>query len=295
MSKIREYQKAYEKALQSFRGCSHTLAVIVYGSIVNGDIWQESDIDFIVVTSEKDKMEILYTKAYGIYMHIKYISKEKFINNFESIVKGGTFHKAFSSGKLVYCNDCSIEELFHSTRFYSDRDRKIRNIDILSEMLNLMHYAKKFYFTKKYETAYELTLLVFKNFARLNMNLSGYITDKDVISIAINMNSSIENLFKTLVYDGDLEDRIITTLKYIESFIEKNIAEITEPIVEFIKNSKEACSVMDIQESKEFNCINKDLSLVIHEMAKNKVVWENTRDYKTQNGEFLIHEIVYSV
>lgn len=295
MSRIREYQKAYEETLYNFKNSSNTLAVIVYGSIVTGDIWDESDIDFLVVTSEKDKMEILYTKAYGIYMHIKYISKDKFISDMESILKGGTFHKVFSRGKLSYCIDKDIEEIFHRSRFYSDSDRKIRNIDILSEMLNLMHYAKKFYYTKKYETAYELTLLVFKNYARVKLNISGYITDKDVISIAVNMNASIEKLFSALVSEGDLESRIISTLEYIEKFIKNNIREITFPIIEFIKVNGKASSVMDVQNSKEFKCINKDLSLVIHEMAKNDIIDEDTREYKTENGEFLVHEIVYSV
>lgn len=295
MSRIREYQKAYEETLYNFKNSSDTLAVIVYGSIVTGDIWEESDIDFIVVTSEKDKMEILYTKAYGIYMHIKYISKDKFIDWIESSLKGGSFHKSFSSGKISYCNDRDIEEVFHTCRFYSERDRKIRNIDILSEMLNLMHYAKKFYYTKKFETSYELTLLVFKNYARIQMNINGYITDKDAISIAVSMNSSIEKLFNMLTYEGELDNRIINTLNYIENFIKDNIQEITMPIFEFIKSNNEASSIMDIQHSKEFKCINKDLSLVIHEMAKSDIINEDTREYKTQNGEFLVHEIVYSV
>lgn len=295
MSRIIEYQKAYEETLQNFKNSKYVTAVIVYGSIITGDVWEESDIDFLVVTSEEDKMEILYTKEHGIYMHIKYVSKDKFINNIKTMIKGGTFHKAFSSGKLAYCIDREIEEIFHSTRFYYDKDRKIRNIDILSEIFNLMHYAKKYYYTKKYETAYELTLLVFKNYARIYMNMSGYITDKDIISIAVNMNKNIEKLFNLLVSEGDLDNRIKLTIDTIEKFIENNIEEITEVLVQFIKSKGEPVSVMDIQDSKEFSCIDKDLSLVIHEMAKHNLINESTRRYTTSSGEFLVNEIVYSV
>ncbi|MEF9952486.1 MAG: nucleotidyltransferase domain-containing protein [Clostridium sp.] len=295
MSRVREYQQAYERALINLKNNSTTLAVIVYGSIVTGDIWEESDIDFIVVTSEEDKMDILYTKEHDIFMHINYMSKDLFIKNYQNMIKGGTFHKAFSSGKLAYCIDKDVKSIYESTRFYSDSDRSIRNIDILCEMLNLMHYAKKFYYTKKYETAYELALLAYKNYARLEMNMSGYVTDKDVISIAVNLDSSIEELFNVLIGNEKLSDRIISVIQHIEIFIEKNIGKITLPIVEFIRRNDNLCSIMDIQDGKEFNLINKDMSLVIHEMAKNNIINEKTRRYETKTGEFLVDELVYSV
>ncbi|MEG0129817.1 nucleotidyltransferase domain-containing protein [Clostridium sp.] len=295
MSRVREYQQAYEKALTNLKNNSNTLAVIVYGSIVTGDIWEESDIDFIVVTSEEDKMDILYTKEHGIFMHINYMSKDLFIRNYQNIIKGGTFHKAFSSGKLAYCIDKDVKSIYQATRFYSDSDRCIRNIDILCEIFNLMHYAKKFYYTKKYETSYELALLVYKNYARLEMNMSGYVTDKDVISIAVNLDSNIEELFSILVGNESLDYRINRVLEHVESFIEKNIGRITLPIVEFIQKNNNLCSIMDIQEGKGFNLINKDMSLVIHEMAKQGIINETTRKYETESGEFLVEELVYSV
>ncbi len=295
MSRILEYQKAYEKALNNFKNASEVLAVIVYGSIVTGDIWDESDIDLLVITSEKGKMETLYSKSQNIYMHIKYISKDIFLDNFNNTLMGGTFHKAFSSGKLSYCIDKEIETVFHSSRFYTDADRKIRNIDILSEILNLMHYAKKFYNTKRYETAYELTVLVFKNYARIKMSMQGYITDKDIISIAINISEEVENTFKILVGEGEISERIYRILTIVEVFVEKNIKEITIPIYNIIKESNMPLSVMNIQSRQEFKCINKDLSLVVHEMAKNDIIYEDIREYKTKGNEFLVNEIVYSI
>ena len=295
LSRIIEYQKAYEEALNNFKNTSDVLAVIVYGSIVTGDIWDESDIDFLVITSEEDKMETLYSKSQNIYMHIKYISKNVFLENFKNTLMGGTFHKAFSSGKLSYCIDKEIEAVFHSSRFYTDADRKIRNIDILSEILNLMHYAKKFYSTKRYETAYELTVLVFKNYARIKMSMKGYITDKDIISIAINISEEVENTFNILVGEGEIKERIDKTLNIVQVFIEKNISEITIPIYNIVKESNMPLSIMDIESREELKCINKDLSLVVHEMAKNDIIYEDIREYKTKGNEFLVNEIVYSI
>ena len=56
---------------------------MVFGSMVTGDLWEESDIDlFVVLNKNMDEIKNIYTEEKGIAVHIKLMSKEKFIQLF---------------------------------------------------------------------------------------------------------------------------------------------------------------------------------------------------------------------
>ena len=42
---ILQYQKAFNSAINRFKANKLVLAVMVFGSMVSGDLWDESDID----------------------------------------------------------------------------------------------------------------------------------------------------------------------------------------------------------------------------------------------------------
>lgn len=292
---IKRYQEAYEIALQQFKNNSQVQAVVVYGSMVSGDIWDESDIDFLIITEEKNKYETIYSKINEVLLHINYISKDIFVDSYKNLLKGGTFHKAFFTGKLSYCNDKDIEEIYLSTRFYGDRDRSYRNIEILSNLLKGMHYAKKYYMTGKYETSYQWCNEMLISFARLLMNIKGHITDKDILSFAVNMSSEVERLFNILNSTENAKGKVRDIFNYIEEFLNSNIEEIGSPVIEYLRDKKAPCSVEDINNSPEFKQVDIGLNAVLELLNQNGAIKDSVRKYNTYGDEYLIDEIVYYV
>jgi predicted nucleotidyltransferase len=250
---IRSYQEAYESALGKLKSNSQVIAIVVYGSMVSGDIWEESDIDFLVITKEKNKIEHIYSKIFNIPLHIFYISKEIFIDSYKNLLKGGTFHKAFFTGKLVYCSDNEIKDIHLSTRFYGDKDRDARNIEILCNLLNSIHYTKKYYSTNKLETAYQWCIEVLTNYARILMSLDGHITDKDILTFAATVNGSVEYLFNVIKDESFIEDKIHEILNTVENFIEYNLESISKLVIEFLNNSQFPVSVEDLKTAENSN------------------------------------------
>jgi len=50
---ILQYQKAFNSLMNNLKKNEKVLAVMVFGSLVTGDLWEESDIDlFVVVNNE---------------------------------------------------------------------------------------------------------------------------------------------------------------------------------------------------------------------------------------------------
>ena len=291
---IKTYQQAYIIALNRFKKNSNILAIVVYGSIISGDIWEKSDIDFLIITKEPDKMDSIYSKILDVPMHINYISKDIFIDSYNNILKGGSYHKAFFMGKLAYCIDSDIKEIHSSIRLYSDRDISMRNIEIFTNLLNSVHYAKKYIGTGKYETAFQWCVEVLKNYARVLMNSNGHITDKDILSFAVNMNTNVEQIFVTLNDDKPLTGRLNYIVETTEKFILQNVEAISKPIITYLEQSKKACSTSDIQNSPEFKQIDGDLNMLLDLLSSLELIKATNREYRTNGNEYLIDEIVYS-
>lgn len=290
---IKLYQEAYETTLNKLVNNSQVIAVVVYGSMISGDIWEESDIDFLVIAKEKNISENIYSKILNIPIHIIYISKDTFIDSYRNLLKGGTFHKAFFTGKLVYCSDNEIDDIHMSTRFYKDRDRDVRNIEIMCNLINSMHYTKKYYITRKLETAYQWCMEVLTNYARLLMSLDGHITDKDILSFAVAVDNNVEYLFNKLNMNISIDEKVNETLGTIENFIDHNIQNISKPIIEFLKKSKFPLSVEELKNTGDFKRIDGDLSMLLDKLSQMGLIRENTRKCTTYADEYLIDETVY--
>lgn len=293
VANVKTYQDAYEIALNKFKKNKQTLAVVVYGSMVSGDIWEESDMDFLLITREQNKTDSIYSKILNVPVHINYISKDIFIHSYNSMLKGGTFHKVFFSGKLVYCIDEDIKEIHVSTRFYNDRDIGTRNIEIICNLLNSLHYAKKYKITGKYETSYQWCVEVLKNYARIVMNANGHITNKDILSFAVSMNKDVENVFKVLIGKKPLNDRLDYIINFSEEFILLNIENIAKPLITYLEQVSISCSATDIQNCDEFQQVDGDLNILLEKLSSMNLIMESNREYKSNGNEYLIDQIVY--
>ncbi|KRQ87495.1 Nucleotidyltransferase domain protein [Caloramator mitchellensis] len=290
---IKNYQDAYEKAFNKLKNNSNVIGIIVYGSIISGDLWEESDIDFFVITKEQGKLINIYSKISDIPVQVNYISKEIFIKSYKNLLKGGTFHKAFFSGKLVYCLDDEIKDVYDSIRFYYDRDKNIRNMEILCNILNCLHYSRKYYNTGKHETSFQWIVELITNYARLHLNMKGHITDKDILSFAVNMDNDIEGLFKKINSQLSLKERIKYVIDSVQAYLDENISEIALPLIEFLRNKKTLCSVHDIKNSQEFKQVNADLNLILEYLYQKGIINQSLRTYTTLGNEELIDEICY--
>ena len=289
---IKDYQDACQFIINKLKKNDHVKGIIVYGSMVSGDIWDESDIDFLVITDEKNKKENIYSKVSNIKIHVNYVSEDVFMDSYKKNIK--IFNKTFFADKLIFCRDKSLDNIHLTTKFYENKDLNMRSIQILCKLLSSLHYTKKYMNNGKIETAYQWTIEVLNNCARLVMNLKGHITNKDVLTLAVSMNSDIETLFNIVTgIDFKLDEKIKRVVSYADNLISVNIEDISKPIVEYLKNVKVPCSVSDIKNSSEFKTIDGNFNLLMQKLLDAGIVQESMRKYTSYGDEYLIDETVY--
>ena len=88
------YQKAFRETVRKMKSEKDILAIMVFGSMVTGDLWEESDIDFFaIIDNNESEIKKIYGEEIGVPIHIRFISKDTFLKIYDEKLKGGYIHR----------------------------------------------------------------------------------------------------------------------------------------------------------------------------------------------------------
>lgn len=290
-----QYQKAYTAIIEKLKLNKNVLAIMIFGSMVSGDLWEGSDIDlFVIVDEELKKIKNIFTEENEIKIHIKLIGKNKFLSVNENDIKGGFFHRIFASSKLVFSKDVEINARYDSGRYYPDLDRKKWNMVYLGNVIKSIDTSRKYLFNDSIYTAYCEAIKCIDDFSKLYVNFSGYMINKDAVSMLMNIEDKFkEHIDSLFFYKEDIKKNIIDMINYIEEFINKNIKDIAEILIDYMRKKDKLLSEEDINEDPLFMDFDIDSEEILNKLWNLNIIKKESREYKLQNGENLVKENVY--
>lgn len=294
---IIQYQRAFNSIIDRLKSNEAVLAVMVFGSMVTGDLWDESDIDLFVILDKKiANIKNIYTEEKQVPVHIKLMSKNKFIQLYEEDLRGGFMHRMFSSSRLVFSKDMEITIKYDSGRYYPDLDRERWNMVYLGKVLKSIDICKKYLSNDGVYTAYGAAVKCVENYARLHVNYSGYMISKDAMTMAMNLNDSFKRCVDELFFNKqDTAKAISAAVEYIESSIDENIRNTASILVNYMREKDCFLSTEDIKNDKLF--VNYDIALedILNKLWEKNIIKKDSRDYKTEDGKVLFKENVYFI
>lgn len=294
---IAQYQKTFGIIMNTLKQNPKVLAILVSGSIVNGDLWDESDIDIMIICSaDKKSIKNLYSEEEEIPVHIKVMEKNQFIRAYESNVKGSKFHRNLSVSRLMFSKDDIITNIYNGGRYCPDSYRERWSMYYLGILLKTMGVARKYLYNRGFYTAYSVTIRALDEFAKFYVNLSGYNISVDALIMATNLDDNFKNVVEN-VLNGKFDDceLICETLNYIEKRVEELLKESTEFILEFIRDENKALSVDEVKNHPIFKDFDIDMEEILKLLCKKGFVRKMRRDYNTDDGSLLVKENVYYV
>lgn len=292
---ILQYQKAYASIVQRLKENEQVLAVMVFGSMVTGDLWEESDIDlFVIVNYKLDEITNVYTNEKKVSVHIKLMSKEKFIKFYSEGKRGGFLHRIFSSSRLVFSKDSDVTARYDRGRYYPDIEREKWNVFYLGNVIKNIGVCKKYLSNDGLYTAYCSVVKCIEDYAKLYINMSGYMISKDATTMAMNLNDSFRDCVESLFFTkNDPEKSIKETIAYIQDSIDVNIADITKILLDYMREENCFLSSEEIKAAEVFKSYDIAMEDVLQRLAYKNVVKKETRNYKSENGKLLFNENVY--
>lgn len=292
---ILQYQKAFNSAIDRFKANKSVLAVMVFGSMVSGDLWDESDIDLLVVFDNKrTSLKDIYTEEKDIPIHVKLMSKSNFLQSSEEDLKGGFIHRIISSSRLVFSKDMEITSQYDIGRYYPDLDRERWNMVYLGELFKSMGLCKKYLQNDVIYTSYIAAVRSVEEFSKLYVNSSGHMISKDAVTIAMNLNNNFRKCMEELFFNkSDIAEAINNTMEYFKKYIDKNIRNITKILLNYMREKDSFLSSEDIKNDRLFYNYNINMEEILNSLWKKNLLKKDTRDYKMKDGTVLAQENVY--
>lgn len=294
---ILQYQKAFNSIVERLKSNQSVLAVMVFGSMVTGDLWDESDIDLFVILNKKNPdIENIYTEEKGVPVHIKLMSKNKFLQLHEEDLRGGFIHRIFASSRLVFSKDMELTARYDNGRYYPDLDRERWNMVYLGDLLKHMGVCKKYLYNNGIYTAYTAAVKCSEEFARLYVNSSGYMISKDAMTMAMNLNDNFRKCVDELFFNTtNTEETINKTLDYLQKNIDTSMRNLTNVLIDYMREKDSFLSAEDIKNDKLFSSYDINMEEILSKLWEKSLIKRETRDYKTEDGKVLFKENVYFI
>lgn len=291
---ILNYQKASEKLLNTLKRNKKVLAIFAFGSIVNGDIWEGSDIDaFVVYEDEFDEVRHIYSEILDIPVHLKVLKKEKFLESYETNSKKGLIRDMLISSKLVYSRDEEIEQVFNEAKYSMDKYIELWNLQYLGNLIKSIKVTKKYLYNDRLFTAYEVLIRALDNFAKLYLNLNSYIVSKDAVKMAMNLNNDFNSVVENLFQNGCHYEEIKNTVDYIEKFIDENIGMGAKLLLDYLNEKNTFLSSHEIKNDEIFKEFNIKIEDILKELYNHQLIKKDVRKIDLPLKEKLISENVY--
>ncbi|CAM3666575.1 TPA: nucleotidyltransferase domain-containing protein [Clostridium perfringens] len=292
---ILKYQNSFKSVINDLQKNEDVIGVTAFGSIINGDIWEGSDIDlFVIVNGDFKGVKDVYGEELGVSLHLKIVSKKFLVNFCQEEITGSTIHRKFISSKLIFCKDQEISDKFTSIKYYTDAHSEKWNLVYLSELLQDMNLYKKCIHNEHFYAAFEALMYSVDSFSRLYLNFNGYLITKSSTGMLMKLDENFEKMVNGIFKAAD-KQALEYVHFYIESFLERNIRGIIRALVDFMKKQKDYLSSEEIKKSEEFQGFKIDFEELLGYLYKKNIVKKSGREKFSPCGQKLITEKVYLI
>ncbi|MGL4453368.1 MAG: nucleotidyltransferase domain-containing protein [Sarcina sp.] len=291
---IKQYQLAYNNLIEDLKENDNVIGVTVFGSIITGDIWKNSDIDmFVILNKRTTNLKDIFGEKCGIDVHMKVITKEEFLDFRENFTGGSKLHRKLISSKLVIAKDADVIDRYNYYKFLNDIDKDRWNLTYLGDLIRAIGLCEKAIQNDKIYNAIYSAMKLGESLAKIYLNVNGYLINSDPLTMAINLDDSFKSCMDRIIEEGNKES-VENLIEYAQIFLTKNIMQIAKLLLRVLSEEDKPLSIEEIKCKKEFDRISIEMDKILKELATREIVKRGTRDCITEMGHKLIEELTYS-
>ncbi|WP_024615068.1 nucleotidyltransferase domain-containing protein [Clostridium sp. Ade.TY] len=293
---IIEYQKAFNIMMESFENNENVIAVFTFGSMVSGDIWEESDIDFFVIYKDEfNKTRDIYSEVNDIPVHTKLLSKDSFVYSYENEGKRGIVKSILSFSKLVFSRDQDINVIYNKIIYGFDEYAGIEKLEYLSKVIKDIKIAKKYINLGRMYTAYEVMVRSLDSFSKLYLSLNGYTVSKDAIRMVINLDDSFKRVIDEKLFGKMNKEDISYIINYIEVFVDEHIVISAKVIIDILKSNSDYLSSTEIIRDEILTGYNIRVEQILKKLLERGIIKHKKRNVYDMKGNLILTQNVYGI
>ena len=292
---VLELQKAFQTVVNQIKKNKKVVALFTFGSIVSGDVWEESDIDlFLIYEDGFEKIRDVYSEVREVPVHTKILNKNSFLELYKNDGKKGFAKKLLCNSKLVFSRDNEISSAYNNSRYTMPSHTEVWNLVYLGKLLKDIGISKKYLQNGGLKTSYEVLIRTLDSFSKLLINLNGYTVTKDSLVMATNLSNNFKEVVDKLFMEAINEKIIKDTINYIEKFLDDNIVKASSALIDYLCEEYEYMNSYEISSYSAFKEFDIKMENILKELAKREVISKKSRALYDEEGNLILDENVYA-
>ena len=292
---VLELQKAFQTVVNQINKNKKVVALFTFGSIVSGDVWEESDIDlFLIYEDGFEKIRDVYSEVREVPVHTKILNKNSFLELYKNDGKKGFAKKLLCNSKLVFSRDNEISSAYNNSRYTMPSHTEVWNLVYLGKLLKDIGISKKYLQNGGLKTSYEVLIRTLDSFSKLLINLNGYTVTKDSLVMATNLSNNFKEVVDKLFMEAINEKIIKDTINYIEKFLDDNIVRASSALIDYLCEEYEYMNSYEISSYSAFKEFDIKMENILKELAKRNVISKKSRALYDEEGNLILDENVYA-
>lgn len=240
------YEESMKDFVERVEKDSNVIAAILFGSLVTGKVWNESDIDIILISKDNTKDYDQYWIADGdIIIQVGIYSRRYFRQSVETSLEGSLIHHILSTGKLLFSKDDSLTQYLEDLDRIGERDRQMALL-LLGRYVpaELSKVRKSLYFYKNPLMALPFHLFVIGRLASIEVIKHGKIPERENLLQALECNPEFfDAAYTEILTEGPTMESMEKALRLTTEYLEKNAEQLYRPILDFIDEEGGHCGM----------------------------------------------------
>ncbi|MDS0526385.1 nucleotidyltransferase domain-containing protein [Clostridium sp. SHJSY1] len=291
-----ELQNAFQSIVNKLKKNKKVLSIFTFGSIVTGDVWEESDIDlFVVYSDEYEKIRDVYSEILGVPVHTKLLDKKNFLDLYENGGQKGFVRNLLIKSRMVFSRDQDIEQIYNKARYSTDYDVEIWNLVYLGDLIKDLRVCRKYFSNGGFRTSFEVLIRALDSFARLFINLNGYVVSKDSLAMATNLNNEFKEVVDKLFIGETRKEEIMNIINYINRFLDENIVISCKLLLDYLEERNDFVNSYEILKDERYKNFDIKIENILNELEKRSLIVKKRSALKDNEENKIIDENVYAI
>jgi len=253
MSQDIDIKKRFDDALDAFidfiKEDKSIQAAILFGSLIEGNIWEKSDVDLLLITNdEKTPYKFYWLDQDELNFQVTVYSRNRFKRMFEKNLSGSWFQHMISTSRILFSNDATISEYIQQVQSPGKRDVELQILNVISMIIGNLEKAEKFLVTKNdVAQSYLFISRLLDHLAQVEVLLNGQIPGREVIEQALELKPGLfSKIFTRVIEESTNKEKMENIIQLIKSYLIERTEIFFRPIIDYFKEEQDVRTISDL-------------------------------------------------
>jgi hypothetical protein len=252
------------------------IGAILCGSLAHDTVWDKSDIDLVIVTTDEDRptRTSITLDANGIHVHALVMRRAEFRQSLEGAEHQSFDHSFIAKGRVLFTHDPALTELHARLQEPGARDTRLQVLRAAVSAVCSLDKARKWLVTRRdLEYASLWLLYAATPIARIEVIDRSLIADREVVPQAAALNPALfRTIYSDLLNNKKTEAAVRRALETADGCIRERASVLFAPILDYLEEVGEARGCSELENHFARSCDVNEVTPACEYLAREGLI-----------------------